>query len=282
MARLLITGASGDLGRPLSALAARGWDTVGTYYRNPLVGGGQAAWLDLREREGVLRLVRAVRPDAIIHAATSDSSKDMANTNRLAACHIAEAASSVGCRLIALSTDMVFDGTRAPYAEDAPPTPVGPYAQVKADNETRLLAAHHNCLIVRTSLIYDLTPLNKQVAWMERAIAAGQPVALFEDEMRQPIWAWNLAEALLELAQGSATGILHVAGPEPISRWELGRALLKALGYDPCLVAHRARAAEIAPDRPRTLILKLDRAHTILRTPLLPLHEALRWAKAET
>ncbi len=281
MVRLLITGASGDLGRPLSALASHGWDTVGTYYRNPLVGGGQAVRVDLREREAVLRLIRAVEPEVIIHAAASDSSEDTVNTNRLAARHIAEAASSIGCRLIALSTDMVFDGTRAPYAEDAPPTPVGPYAQVKADNEAMLLAAHRNCLIVRTSLIYDLTPLNKQVAWMERAIAAGQPVALFEDEVRQPIWAWNLAEALLELAQGSARGILHVAGPEPVSRWELGCALLEALGYDPRLVARRARAAEIAPSRPRTLILKLDRARAILHTPLLPLHEALRRARTE-
>ncbi len=279
--RLLVTGASGNLGRPLSALAAGRWETTSTYLHNPQVGGGMPVRLDLKDRDATLDLVRSTRPDVIIHAAGSDRSQEMVETNRAAARHIAEAARCADCRLIALSSDMVFDGSCSPYGDDDPPTPLTPYGKVKAENEEHLLTAHHNCLVVRTSLIYDLSPANQQVAWMLETIAVDGVVTLFSDEVRQPVWAWNLAQALLELAGSPMNGRLNVAGPLPVSRWELGCALLEALGHDPAVVARPASAAETDPSRPRTLTLRLDRALACLQTPLLPLHEALRRATAQ-
>ncbi len=279
MKRLLITGASGDLGRPLSALAAQRWETTGTYFSRAYIGGGNAVRLDLRDRSAVLALVRELRPAVIIHAAASDRSEDMVTTNLAAARHLAEAAQTVGCRLIALSTDMVFDGRNPPYREEDPPTPLSPYGEVKAANEQMFQALGGDCLVVRTSLIYDLTPENRQVRWMQEAIASGQRVTLFTDEIRQPIWAWNLAEILLELAESEQRGLLNVAGPQAMSRWEYGCALLRALGYSPDEVAVAVRAADVAPQRPRDLTLCLDRARAILKTPLLPLDEALRLAQ---
>ncbi len=102
MGRLLITGASGNLGRPLSALAASSWETTGTYLHSPEIGGGKPAQLDLRNQEAALELVLSTQPNVIIHAATSDRSTDMARTNQAAAQHITEAARTAGCRLIAL------------------------------------------------------------------------------------------------------------------------------------------------------------------------------------
>ncbi len=279
MKRLLITGASGDLGRPLSALAAQRWETTGTYFSRAHIGGGNAIRLDLRDRSAVLALVRKLRPAVIIHAAASDRSEDMVTTNLAAARHLAEAAQTVGCRLIALSTDMVFDGRNPPYREEDPPTPLSPYGEVKAANEQLFQTLGGDCLVVRTSLIYDLTPENRQVRWMQEAIASGQRVTLFTDEIRQPIWAWNLAEILLELAENEQRGLLNVAGPQAMSRWEYGCALLRALGYSPDEVAVAVRAADIAPQRPRDLTLCLDRARAILKTPLLPLDKALRLAQ---
>lgn len=279
MKRLLITGASGDLGRPLSTLAAQRWQTTGTYFSRARIGGGNAVRLDLRERSAVLTLVEDLRPDVIIHAAASDRSEDMVTTNLAASRHIAEAAQAIGCRLIALSTDMVFDGRNPPYREEDPPTPLSPYGKVKAANEQFFRARGGNCLIVRTSLIYDLAPENRQVRWMQETIASGQRVKLFVDEIRQPIWAWNLAEILLELAESDQKGLLNVAGPQAMSRWEYGCTLLRALGYSPHEVAIAVRAADVAPQRPRDLTLCLDKARAILKTPLLPLDEALQLAQ---
>jgi dTDP-4-dehydrorhamnose reductase len=274
MIRLLITGASGNVGGPLSRLAADTCDLTGTYFSRPATGGGRAVRLDIRDRGAVLALVRDLRPDVIVHAAASDQSEAMAETNRVAAEHITEAAAAVDARLIALSTDLVFDGTSPPYREADPPTPVTPYGRVKAQNESTFLA-YPRALVVRTSLVYDFDRENRQVGWMLNAVERGEPVRLFADEYRCAIWVWNLAEALLEAAALDVTGILHIAGPEAITRLTLGEALLRAAGYDPAGVVTPVRAAEVAPHRPRRPELRIDRARQVLKTPLLDLDAAL-------
>lgn len=277
--RLLITGASGDVGRPLSALASHSWRTLSTFYSNPAVGGGQPIRLDLRDRAGALAVATRFRPDVIIHAAASDRSQDMAATNRGAARSILAVAQAAGARLIALSTDMVFDGTQPPYSEDAPRAPLTEYGAIKAENEEFFLREDPHCLIVRTSLVYDFAPPNRQAGWLLEEATAGRRVPLFVDEVRSPIWSWNLAGALLELAEKDVAGILHVAGPQPVTRWELGAVLLEALGFDPQAAAVPALAADVAPHRPRDLVLDVGRAGDLLATPLLPLAAARERAR---
>jgi dTDP-4-dehydrorhamnose reductase len=237
--------------------------------------------VDLRNRDATLRLVEAVRPGIIIHAAGSDRSEDMVNTNRLTAHSVVEAAARCGCRLIALSTDLVFDGRNPPYDDYDPPNPLNPYGAIKAENESYFLARWERCLVVRTSPIYDLTDQNRQISWMRATIAAQGSVALFTDEVRQPIWAWNLASVLLELAGLDVTGILNVAGPQPLNRYEYGTALLRALGYNVEMVARTATAAEIAPHRPRDCTLRLDRVRALIQNPLIPLNDALELARRD-
>ncbi|HLV44894.1 MAG TPA: SDR family oxidoreductase [Aggregatilineales bacterium] len=275
---LLITGASGDVGRVLSARAARRGIVFGNFYSNPATGGGTAVRLDLRDAAATLDLVRDLQPRAIVHCAASDRSHDMAHTNRQTARSVLQAARQTGARLIALSTDMVFDGSAAPYAEHAPPAPTSDYGRVKAENDALFLSSHDDCLVVRTSLVYDFTSDNWQCGWMLRKIAAGEKVGLFVDETRSAIWVENLAAALIELADRPETGLLNVAGPQAVSRWALGCALLEALGYDPQSVAEPVEAASAAPERPRDLTLSVERASALLDTPLLSLHEARRQA----
>jgi dTDP-4-dehydrorhamnose reductase len=272
--KLLITGGSGNLGRPLSTLASQAWDTTAVYFRNPRIGGGNTAQIDLCDRDATLALVRKLKPTVIIHTAASDQSEDMAATNQAAAQNILEAAQAVNARLLAMSTDMIFDGTQPPYDEYAPPSPLSPYGLVKAQNE-KLFQTYARSLIVRTSLIYDFDSSNRQVAWMEDKIDRGEQVGLFVDEIRQPIWVWNLAEVLLELARLDVGGILNVAGPVPLDRWHYGTTLLRALGYDPAQVAIPVSAAEIAPGRPQNCTLKLGRALDVLTTSLLDMPSAL-------
>lgn len=277
MKRLLITGASGNLGRPLSHLASRNSDCelYAAYFHNSDVGGGREIQLDLRDSGAVSDMMQKIRPEVVIHCAASDQSSDMVATNRSAAINLAEACRSIGARLLALSTDMVFDGRMPPYSEESPPAPLSDYGRVKAENETALLELRERCLVVRTSLIYDFSPANRQIAWMIEHIEAKRPVRLFVDEIRHPIWAWNLAEALLELAASDVYGLIQVAGPQPLSRYEYGCVLLAALGHSPDGLVEGVYAAEIAPDRPRDLTLDLSRARAVLKTPLLTIQEAV-------
>jgi dTDP-4-dehydrorhamnose reductase len=104
---------------------------------------------------------------------------------------------------------------------------------------------------------------------MLRAVQQGEPLRLFTDQIRCPIWAINLAEALLELAKKDTAGILNIVGPEPLSRYDLGVALLSALGIDSPVIGTSA------PDSmPRRLVLSIERAPKILNTPLLTIDQA--------
>ena len=119
MKRLLITGGSSYLGRHLAPRAAQAWELVHTFYRHdPDGSGGQQ--LDVRDRRAVAALVRSWRPDVIVHLAGSNRTLDMREVIELGADHVAAAAAEVGARLVHLSTDVIFDGRRAPYRESDP------------------------------------------------------------------------------------------------------------------------------------------------------------------
>ncbi|HEX3053431.1 MAG TPA: SDR family oxidoreductase [Aggregatilineaceae bacterium] len=282
MNKLLVTGASGTLGGPLTERAtADGWEVWSAYYSRPdRIRAGHPIQLDLRDAEALRRVVAEIEPSAIIHCAITERSQgDYDTAIRLAGQHVAEVAAEMGIRLVALSTDLVFDGTRDVYTEDTPPQPSANsrYGEAKADAERSIRATAPKAAIVRTSLIYDFDPLNAQVAWMIAAIQCGETMRLFTDQIRCPIWAVNLAEALLELVETDYGGCLNLVGPEPLSRYDLGTALLAALGYDPA--KHVVAAA--APDSaPRKLVLSIERAREVLGTPLLTIREACEiWEK---
>ncbi|WP_119072220.1 SDR family oxidoreductase [Aggregatilinea lenta] len=278
MARLLITGASGTLGGPLSLLARQaGWDLYAGYFSRPdRVRAGRPCPIDLRDAQAVREAVDEIRPDVIVHAAVTErSGPGYDEAIRQAAQNVAQAAKTSGARLIALSTDLVFDGTSAAsYTEESPVRPLEThlYGLAKADAEADVLARCPSALIVRTSLIYDFHVQNAQMAWMLRAIERGEPLRLFTDQFRSPVWVWTLAAALLELAELDLSGgVLHVAGPAPVSRYMLGMALLTALGVDP---APHVQAAACPDTQAKRIVLSVDRARDLLRTPLMSLAQA--------
>jgi dTDP-4-dehydrorhamnose reductase len=278
--RLLITGGAGDLGRPLSKLVITHHETTTTWFQSPAIGGGSPVQIDLTDGDAVHNLLHALKPDAIIHTAISDRGPDMRTTIPTAARNLAYAAQRVGAHLTFLSTDCVFDGIHAPYTEDIPPAPTTPYGTAKAEAEQIVASECLNSMVVRTSLIYDFTPANRQVGWITNKLADGETVTLFTDELRHPIWATNLAGALIEIAARRMTGILHVAGPEALSRYDYGLRLLHAAGIDPRDRIVPGLAEEIVSSRVRDLRLCLDRAEQVLDIPLLTIEEAATAANA--
>ena len=107
----------------------------------------------------------------------------------------------------------------------APVTPIHAYGRAKADAEA-LVAAHADHVIVRTSLIYGLEVMDRGTAWIAAALRRGEPVTLFTDQLRNPVWVQTLCRACLELAGHSYRGILHVAGDQVMSRADFGVRML--------------------------------------------------------
>ncbi len=276
MKKLLITGGSGDLGRVLSKrAAAAGYEVTSTYLSRPeRIVAGRAIRLDLCDAAAVHAALERLQPDAIIHTAVTQGLVDPHQQILDAARHLKRYADQVSSvRLILLSSDMVFDGSKAPYHEDDPVAPLSAYGEGKATLEEL-----GGC-VVRTSLIYDFEPGNRQADWLLDRIARGERCPLFYNEHRSPIWAVNLADALLELLTIDTEGILNVAGPQRMSRLELGRGLLRAFGYDPA--EHVESTSQRGTGRPPDLTLDVGRAQRLLRKPLLTFEEAwMRWQAA--
>ncbi len=90
---------------------------------------------------------------------------------------------------------------------------------------------------------------------------------LFTDEIRCPIHVRDLAAALLELALLDYDGVLNVAGPEALNRYELGVLIARRWGYDPT-VLRAASTTESGLRRPTDVRLDISRAQALLRTPL--------------
>lgn len=271
--RLLITGGSGYLGRHLVPLAAENSRAlVHTYFSSEPRDVPGERRLDVRDEDAVMALVGAFQPDVIIHAAGSSGRPAMSETIELGAEHVTAAAMRVGARLIHLSTDVVFDGKYAPYREEDRPNPIHDYGRAKAQAE-EIVARHTNHVIVRTSLIYGLQQLDHGTSWLVDRLSKGQPVTLFVDQLRNPIWAISLSNACLELAGHDYRGVLHVAGSQVLSRAQFGLRMLNWWG-----VAERSTLSFGPGDGerwPADCTLEISRAQALLETSLPGVDEVL-------
>lgn len=257
MQRLLVTGGCGYLGRELVRRApGRGWAVRATWWeREP---NGEAEWLraDVRDPGQMRQAVAGV--DAVIHTAYRQDSDDW-TVNAVGSGVVAAAAR--GVRLVHLSSDIVFDGSRGRYREEDELAPVNSYGRSKAEAERRVAEAHPEATIVRTSLIYGGAEPGPQ----ERLAAQG--TRFFVDEIRSPVHAGDLADALLELLALEQPGPLHLAGADDLSRFDF--AVL--LGADPA----RLERAHTTPDRAPDVSLDSSRAAALLQTRLRGAREVL-------
>jgi len=205
--------------------------------------------LDIRDEAATMRGFLRHGPDVVIHTAYAMGDEE---TIVRGSANVALAAHRAGARLVHLSTDLVFDGEQgAPYTEDDEPRPVMTYGQHKLEAERLVLRAHPDALVVRTSLL--LGPPDGP----QEALARRDDVEFYEDEIRTPIRVAELAAALLSLAKRGETGILHVAGPEALSRAELAARL----GGGPVRTARSPRTG-----RARNVALDSSRARALLHS----------------
>jgi dTDP-4-dehydrorhamnose reductase len=167
-----------------------------------------------------------------------------------------------------LSSDLVFAGDLGrPVREDDAVGPLTDYGRSKADAEAVVIAEDPGAVLVRTSLIYG----GAEPSDHERR-ALDPEMTFYEDEIRCPVAAGDLAAALVELAaRDDVHGPLHVAGADAVSRLEFARLVAAAHGRDPALV----RGGTRPPGRPGHITLDCSRARALLRTRVRGVREVL-------
>lgn len=275
--RLLVIGASSYLGAAILKRAPANWQIAATYFSHPFSFPNVAALrADARDADAANRLVAQIRPDAIIHTPAAMNGELLTALNVDGACNIARAAAQAKARLIHISTDVIFDGEHSPYDERAQPNPITPYGESKARSERAVTATHPGPVIVRTSLIYGFDPIDTRT---RLTLDGGMP-HLFSDEFRCPVFVVDLADALIEIAQNDFVGVLNVAGPQRLSRYDFGLKLARTFDIAPNF--QPALSASSAALRPRDCTLGIALAQKLLHTRLRSVDEVLATQRAKT
>ncbi len=279
---MLISGASGFLGGALYHKAVHLWRVTALCHSKSMPG---MLPVDLTDAAKVRTIVRAVKPRVILHLAANanldscEKEPQQAHAVNVAAtATLLQAADDIGARLVFVSTDMVFDGHQGNYHELDPVAPLSVYGDTKVAAEKRVLAAKGPHVVARAALIYGRPRLGGSSfsEWIEKRLQARQPVTLYNDQFRTPVWVENLADQLLELACNDYCGILHCAGSERIDRLGFGRILCQKAGYDAHLLIPSSMHDHITPaPRPADVSLNVELARQILHTPLLSVEEGI-------
>ena len=236
--------------------------------------------LDVTNESSVTETVAGLQPDGIVHlaavsrvgAAASDPG-EARDVNVVGASAVARVAARSGIRLLALSSDVVFNGREPPYDETSPPDPINPYGASKAAAEQAVLAEHPAALVIRTSVLVgrdrsNRFPFSSYV--IDRA-RSGQSIELFDNERRNFFPVTTAADCVWDLLTTPVSGLLHVATAASLSRFAFGLRLLEAAGLDSSL----AEATTGPSERPSDLTLNVDRAAAALGRRLPTMDETI-------
>ncbi len=254
--RILIIGASGYVGNCLCRVLSPDHEVYGTCFRNEAGAfKGRKITCDIRDIRDVERAFQIARPEAVVHLAYD--MKDI----RGSICQGTEIILDVWKRagksafFLFASTDVVFDGESAPYAEADLALPVVPYGQAKKEAEQIVLGNEGH--VFRTSLVYGFDPPDERTRVLFAGCETGSfPYPYFSDEMRCPVYVEDLCTALARILalRHEAPCLVHLAGPESMSRHAFARRLADFYGY-PDKVIPKALLAGSEALRPRDISL---------------------------
>jgi dTDP-4-dehydrorhamnose reductase len=252
--RILILGASGFVGSALHAQFAANNEVVGTSR-----GGHRLAPVDLADTSAVRALVGRGF-DVVVHTAgvvdLVAAQRDPAaaySANVAPMVPLLDAIDEVGAKLVYLSTDNVFDGTAEHYDESATRAPINVYGETKVAAEDLVLERNRQHLVVRLPLVYGRSPLSNKFL----ARFAASEIQARTDIVCNPLYLPSLAPALEQLADES--GVVHIAGAETLSRYELMTRVRDHLTAPARVLAtDRFSAVQDCP-RPSRLVMRSNR-----------------------
>jgi dTDP-4-dehydrorhamnose reductase len=232
--RIVVTGREGQVARSLAELAREG--------AVELVAVGRPE-LDLAgPPDRIIAALENARPDVIVSAAAytqvdrAESEPEVAFVvNEGGARAVAQAARRLGVPVIHLSTDYVFDGSKAsPYVEDDPTRPTGAYGASKVAGEEAVLAEQPNSAVLRTAWIYSPFGANF-VRTMLRLAGDRDEIGVVADQRGNPTSALDIANGVLRVAENlveksdsDLRGVFHMTAAGEASWAEFAEAIFAA------------------------------------------------------
>jgi len=239
--KILITGASGFLGWHFCRyFSERGFEVTGTFSRHDLgaaLPGVELRHLDLLHPTDspiwntrfshVIHAAAMTRPDECEQQSAATMLINV-DATRLLVQHFSDS------RFVYISTDLVFGGSARDYRESDPPDPPNVYAKSKLWAEQCVREAG-NGIVARMALLFGApAPFGAGfLGWVRSRIEQGQPVPLFTDQYRTPVYVGDVARGVEWMLQAAPRfNLYHLGGAERISRWNFGRLFTDTFGLD--------------------------------------------------
>lgn len=259
---LLITGITGVAGFNAFQYFHRRYpgQVIGTRPKQTwrLVGEGIVT-LDAEDAEGMRALFREYRFRSVLNALGNCALKSceldpkMARLlNVISAEHIVENVKAHGCRLVHLSSDLVFSGTGAGgYVETDPVDPVTVYGKTMVEGEA-MIRAVPGAAILRISLPMGPS-FNRHagaIDWIQSRFRAGRPATLYFDEVRSCTYCDDANRVFERFLCGDEFGLYHAGGPRAVTLYQIGQIVNRVGGYDATLLKGCPRV-EAGPMPPR-------------------------------
>jgi len=279
--RVLVTGANGLLGQALirNLTSHPRYDVLATGRQDrPLYGVASCGYvtLDLTSPDEVRRVFDFFAPTCVVNCAamTQVDECELSRercwiTNVDAVETLARLCRMSGCRLIQVSTDFVFDGTKGPYKETDRPDPVNFYGKSKLAAENILRESSlDKWAIARTVLVFgserELGRSNIAL-WVHGELSAGRPIKVVDDQFRSPTFNVDLANGIELILRYGASGIFHLSGPELLSVHGFAHRVAEVCELDSGLIsATSSESLKQTARRPPRTGFDIDKARRVL------------------
>lgn len=229
---ILVTGSMGQLGNEMQ-LGAKLHDRH-TYYFTDVMAEDESLRLDITDKAAVMRFVEEHAVSVIVNCAAytnvDKAEEDEATAQKInadAVRNLAEAAASVGAKMVHVSTDYVFDGKGfVPYKEDDTVCPATAYGRTKLAGEQALLETLPSAVILRTAWLYS-TFGNNFVKTMVRLGKEKESLGVVFDQAGTPTYAADLAAAIFVVIEEEEwhPGIYHFSNEGVISWYDFTKEI---------------------------------------------------------
>jgi dTDP-4-dehydrorhamnose reductase len=272
--KLLITGSSGLLGLNLALDALTTHEVVGVDRAKLKAPPFPIINADLLGDGEVDRVLDLAQPEAVIHCAAladleaCEADPDLARRlNADLPGMLANACHARGLPMVQISTDAVFDGTKAgSYVESDAPNPVSVYARTKWDGENNVLGEHPGAIVARVNFYgWSLSGRRSLAEFFFHNLTNNKSMTGYTDVIFCPMQANHLGQTLLAMLEKRLHGLYHVVGTQPMTKYQFGVEIARRFGLNAGEISPRSiHTSGLIAKRANNLYLSTEKLSTAL------------------
>jgi len=250
--KILITGAAGNLGRQLTQQLSRNHEVVGAD-----IVGENVHHLDITDYSACQALMQQINPDIVLHPAAwtdvngcAENPQKAILINGVGTHNIAVTSAQLDIPILYISSNEVFDGKlNRPYTEYDITNPINPYAYSKWYGERAVQQINPKHYIIRTAWLFAHGG-NNFIQAILNAVKAGKSLRVVTNEVANPTYTNDVAQAVAQLIETQRYGIYHFVNEGAVSRWDFARYALDCAGFTETPIARISRHEWKRPSLP--------------------------------